>query len=227
MAFINYVDPADVHDPVLKEEFEKAYKRKGGQEPLALRSRHPWFAHWWYEGWNNFRERSVLEYEILELMRVRCSTSLESMLGLSDCHYWGQIGSARDVRKQGHRFEELDNYMESDQFTHREKLALRYCDIMMTNPRQANQAFWDEFLEEFTEAEAVELSHFIALRIAGQRWIISVQAEHGQLAAFLEQKAKHAEGAGNFLPTFYSHMRQETRPGKNLLQDKIGTFLLL
>ena len=87
MAYIPYVDPADVKDPLLRHEFELAYKRKGGQEPMSLRSHHPWFAQWWYQGWKNFRDNSVLEYEILELMRVRCSTSWESMMGLPDCHY--------------------------------------------------------------------------------------------------------------------------------------------
>lgn len=80
--------------------------------------------------------------------------------------------------------------MESEKFSHREKLALRYCDIMMTNPYEADQEFWDEFLQEFSYAQAVELGHFIALRIAGQRWIMSVRAEHGQLAEFMEQRAK-------------------------------------
>lgn len=97
------------------------------------------------------------------------------------------------MRKEGHRFEELDNYMESEKFSHREKMALRYCDIMMTNPYEADQDFWDEFLQEFTYAETVELGHFIALRIAGQRWIMSVRAEHGQLAEFMEDRKKGAE----------------------------------
>ena len=87
MAFIPYVDPADVEDPLLQDAFERAFKRKGGQEPMSLRAHHPWFANWWYEGWKNFRERSVLEYEILELMRVRCSTSWETMMKLPECHY--------------------------------------------------------------------------------------------------------------------------------------------
>jgi hypothetical protein len=83
--------------------------------------------------------------------------------------------------------------MESEKFTQREKLALRYCDSMMTNPNELDQEFWDQMLQEYTYAEAVELGHFIALRIAGQRWIMSVRAEHGQLAAFLENKAKGPE----------------------------------
>ena len=99
------------------------------------------------------------------------------------------------MRKSGHRFEEIDNYLESDKFTQREKLALRYCDSMMTNPNELDQEFWDQMLEEYTYAEAVEVGHFIALRIAGQRWIMSVRAEHGQLAAFLEEKAKRADTA--------------------------------
>ncbi|OGO16733.1 MAG: hypothetical protein A2Z14_13925 [Chloroflexi bacterium RBG_16_48_8] len=99
------------------------------------------------------------------------------------------------MQTEGHRFQELDQYMESDRYTHREKLALRYCDALINNPYTADEGMWEELLQEFTQAEMVELGHYIVLRIAGQRWIMSVRAQHGELAEFLEQKAKSASAA--------------------------------
>ena len=101
------------------------------------------------------------------------------------------MGDARSVQEEGHRLQELDNYMESDRYSPREKIALQYCDALMDNPFYADEEMWEELLAEFTPAEMVELGHYIVLRIAGQRWIMSVRAEHGQLAEFLEKKSKH------------------------------------
>lgn len=85
--------------------------------------------------------------------------------------------------------------MESNRYSPREKIALQYCDALMDNPFYADEEMWEELLAEFTPAEMVELGHYIVLRIAGQRWIMSVRAEHGQLAEFLEQRAKDTEKA--------------------------------
>jgi hypothetical protein len=103
------------------------------------------------------------------------------------------MGDAQLVHEEGHRLQELDEYMESDRFTTREKIALQYCDALMDNPYYADEEMWEELLAEFTQAELVELGHYVVLRIAGQRWIMSVRAQHGQLGEFLDQKAKNAE----------------------------------
>lgn len=103
------------------------------------------------------------------------------------------MGDAQLVHEEGHRLQNLANYMEDDRFTSRERIALRYCDALMDNPYAADEEMWEKLLEEFTPAEIVELGHYIVLRIAGQRWIMSVRAQHGQLDEFLEQKKKEAE----------------------------------
>jgi alkylhydroperoxidase family enzyme len=101
------------------------------------------------------------------------------------------MGDARYVQEEGHRLQELDNYLESDRFAPREKIAIQYCDALMDNPSYADKEMWEELLAEFTPAELVELGHYIVLRIAGQRWIMSVRAEHGQLAEFIESKSRN------------------------------------
>jgi hypothetical protein len=76
---------------------------------------------------------------------------------------------------------DLDNYMESDRFTHREKIALYYCDAIMGIPLDADDELWELRHEEFTEPELVELGYYIGFISGGQRWLITLQAKHGEL----------------------------------------------
>ena len=76
---------------------------------------------------------------------------------------------------------ELDNYKESDKFTHREKIALEYCDAIMDNPLYADDELWALLKEEFTEPELVELGYYIGFTSGGQRWLITLHAQHGEL----------------------------------------------
>ena len=65
------------------------------------------------------------------------------------------------MQTEGHKMSELDNYMESDKFTHREKIALEYCDAIMDNPLYADDELWALLHEEFTEPELVELGYYV------------------------------------------------------------------
>jgi len=88
MAFLPYVHPDDITDPLVKEDILRGIARgKGGQEPISLRSNHPWFVGWWQEGKRKFREEGILEPELRELMRVRVALGWERVMGLPDCHY--------------------------------------------------------------------------------------------------------------------------------------------
>jgi alkylhydroperoxidase family enzyme len=80
------------------------------------------------------------------------------------------------------------SYLESDEFTHREKVALRYCDAIIGNPTDADEELWKLLHEEFTEPELVELGHFIGYYSGGQRWLITLHAKHGELQEFLDQE---------------------------------------
>lgn len=85
------------------------------------------------------------------------------------------------MQTEGHKLSELDNYMESDKFTHREKIALEYCDALMDNPLYADDELWALLHEEFTEPELVELGYYIGFTLGGQRWLISLHPQHGEL----------------------------------------------
>ena len=95
------------------------------------------------------------------------------------------------VQDKSHRMSLLDekqSYLDSDQFTRREKIALRYCDAIMRNPTDADDAMWAELHHEFTEPELVELGHYIGFMSGGQRWLLTLHTRHGDLAAFMAKR---------------------------------------
>ncbi|MEI7678083.1 MAG: hypothetical protein WCK07_01690 [Betaproteobacteria bacterium] len=104
------------------------------------------------------------------------------------------MNTAQFVRVKGHRMSLLDekqSFLTSDQFTHREKIGLRYCDAIMRNPTHADDAMWEELHAEFTDPELVELGHYIGYYSGGQRWLLTLHTQHGELAAEMaERKAK-------------------------------------
>lgn len=84
---------------------------------------------------------------------------------------------------------ELMRYATSSRFTVREKLALRYADAIMYDPVQADDALWGELHAEFSEPELVELGYWIGFTFGGQRWLKTLDARQGELAAFLERRS--------------------------------------
>lgn len=78
---------------------------------------------------------------------------------------------------------ELMQYEKSAKFTAREKIALRYADAIMYDPNQADDAMWAELRGEFTEPELVELGYWIGFTFGGQRWLKTLSAQQGELAA--------------------------------------------
>lgn len=101
------------------------------------------------------------------------------------------MNTAQFVQVKGHRMSLLDerqSYLQSDQFTHREKLALRYCDAIIRNPTHADDAMWKELHQEFTEPELVELGHYVGFMSGGQRWLLTLHTQHGELAEFMAKR---------------------------------------
>jgi alkylhydroperoxidase family enzyme len=83
---------------------------------------------------------------------------------------------------------EIMQYEKSDKFTRREKIALRYADAIMYNPDQADDALWADLRAEFTEPELVELGYWIGFTFGGQRWLKTLSAKQGELAATMAEK---------------------------------------
>ncbi|MBE3590739.1 MAG: hypothetical protein IMW98_07960 [Firmicutes bacterium] len=77
----------------------------------------------------------------------------------------------------------MSNYEESDAFTEREKVALRYADAITWDPDSADDKMWEDLHRHFTEPELVELGAFIGFIAGGQRWIKTLGVKHGEYLA--------------------------------------------
>ena len=85
---------------------------------------------------------------------------------------------------------ELMNYEQSEKFTQREKIALRYADAIMYDPNQADDKLWSELKAVFTEPEIVELGYWIGFTFGGQRWLKTLSTRQGEFeASITERKA--------------------------------------
>lgn len=101
--------------------------------------------------------------------------------------------TAQFVQVKGHKMSLLDekqSYLQSDEYTNREKIALRYCDAIIRNPTQADDAMWAELHKEFTEPELVEMGHYVGFMSGGQRWLLTLHTQHGELAELMAARAK-------------------------------------
>ncbi len=90
---------------------------------------------------------------------------------------------------------EVTRYQESDRFTEREKLALTYADAIMWSPDRTDDALWQRLHAEFTEPQLVEIGYWIGFISGGQRWLMTLKTQKGELAAVLAQKQAHAAEA--------------------------------
>ena len=81
-------------------------------------------------------------------------------------------------------------YEQSEKFTAREKVALRYADAIMYDPAQADDALWKALHAEFSEPELVELGYWVGFTFGGQRWLKTLSTKQGEFAAFVAARAK-------------------------------------
>lgn len=61
--------------------------------------------------------------------------------------------------------EGIENYANSDRFTDAEKVALRYAELMGTDPSRIDSAFYDELKKHYTTEEIVELGAFVGFNV--------------------------------------------------------------
>ena len=70
------------------------------------------------------------------------------------------------ARRQGLSEERIQQALtdyNTDEFTPKERAALRYSELMTRDEKQIDEPFYDQLREHFTEGELVELGVFIAL----------------------------------------------------------------
>jgi hypothetical protein len=61
--------------------------------------------------------------------------------------------------------EGVDNYASSARFSEADKLALRYSELMATDPDKVDAAFFDELRKHYSEEEIIELGAFIGFNL--------------------------------------------------------------
>jgi len=61
--------------------------------------------------------------------------------------------------------EGVDNYAASGRFSEADKLALRYSELMATDPDKVDAAFFAELRKHYSEEEIVELGAFIGFNL--------------------------------------------------------------
>lgn len=79
-------------------------------------------------------------------------------------------------------------FEESDRFSRREKVALRYTEAILWDPQQANDALWSALHEEFSEPEIVEIGFWAGFTSGGQRWLHTLHTRQGELAAYMQER---------------------------------------
>lgn len=177
MARVPYRLPQDVVETDVREWLEGSIDRgRPGPEIQAIRAHSPGVMRSFNMSRAWLFHDGVLEFELKELLRAYIAAT-------ADCTYCAAYGQAAEWKQSAAAMDRLLRYRESDEYTARQKLALRYADAIMWDPAQADDELWAELTAEFTAEEVVELGYWIGFTFGGQRWIKTLQAKQGELDA--------------------------------------------
>lgn len=180
MANISFKLPSAIEDPECREWLESAIERgKPGPEFQAIRAHAPGVMRSFTMSRQWVYHEGVLDFDLKELLRAYIALA-------GDCTYCSNQGTARELVVDRDRLDRLFNYQASGEYTHRQKLALRYADAIMWDPSTADEAMWRELRAEFTEPELVELGYWIGFTFGGQRWLKTLASSQGQLQAAID-----------------------------------------
>lgn len=179
MPNISYVDPSTIEDPELQAIMERA-RTYGTPRPesQAVRLHHPAVMKAFNNAWEVFFRQGVTDHAIKEMCRLYISKSVE-------CEYCGAQRSLL-AQQQGTTEEKVDeilNFESSDRFDERERTALEWAMAIAWDPALAADDMWERLHRHFTEAQLVELGHFIALTLGQQRFLKTVGIRHGEVLA--------------------------------------------
>lgn len=179
MPQISYVNPSTVDDPELLAIMERA-RTQGTPRPesQAIRLHHPEVMKAFNHAWEVFFRQGVTDHAIKELCRLYISKSVE-------CEYCGGQRStlAREQGASEAQVDELLNFEHSTRFDDRERAALEWAMAITWGPHLADDDLWERLHRHFSEAQLVELGHFIALTLGQQRFLKTVGIKHGEVLA--------------------------------------------
>lgn len=183
MSRIRFRLPSEIDDPEVRGWVEASIRDgRPGPEIQAIRAQAPGVIasftktrEWLFKG-------GILDHDLKELLRAYVATS-------ASCTYCVEYGRSKEWQQNPDEMASLLDYANSDAYSHREKLALRYADAIMWDPALADDELWGLLLAEFTEPEVVELGYWIGFTFGGQRWIKTLGTKQGELDEALRAAA--------------------------------------
>jgi alkylhydroperoxidase family enzyme len=150
-------------------------------ESQAVRAHVPAVLRAFSLAWQTTFHDGVTDHAVKELCRLYVSKTIE-------CDYCGTQRSelARGSGVDESKVDPLLDFERSDQYTDREKTALRYAQAIVWDSSLADDELWAELHQQFTEPELVELGFFIGLTLGQQRWIKTLGIGHREYMADTE-----------------------------------------
>jgi alkylhydroperoxidase family enzyme len=179
MPRISYVPPEAITDPEVEAILERARKLGTPRpESQAIRAHNPEVMKAFDNFWETTFRQGEVDHSVKELCRLYISKSVE-------CEYCGGQRSER-AREAGTGEDQIDEILEfesSDRFDERERAALRWTMAIAWDAGLIDDATWDVLHAHFTEAQLVELGHFVALTLGQQRMLKTLGVKHGEYMA--------------------------------------------
>jgi AhpD family alkylhydroperoxidase len=175
--YISYVPLDEIDDPEVLAIIERA-RDLGTPRPesQAIRAHNPTVMKAFNHAWETFFREGEVDHAIKELCRLYISKSV-------DCEYCGgqRSETARALGTTEDQIDEILTFEDSDRFDEREKAALKWTMGIAWDAQFADDEVWATLHRHFTEAQLIELGHFIALTLGQQRMLKTVGIKHGEV----------------------------------------------
>lgn len=179
MPHISYIDPQTITDPELVSYLD-ASRQYGTPrlESQAIRAHVPAVLRSFNRAWEDTFRDGVVDHAVKELVRIFVARSLE-------CGYCaGQRSHQAAAAGLGEReVDELIEFRKSTILSDRDKAALRWAEAIAWDAGLADDELWSELHAHFTEPELVELGFFIGLTMGQQKFLKTLDIQHGDLEA--------------------------------------------
>ena len=121
----------------------------------------------WYRYWLSLTLEGELPIDLKELCRVKIAFE-------HTCGYCSTVRSnaAKDMGLSEEKIQQVWNYENSDVFSDREKLALRFADYLKHDIAKADDdAFYEELKAHFSESEIIELGMWCAENVGAGSFV--------------------------------------------------------
>ncbi len=192
MPRLNFLADEDV-SPSARDQLLRA-ERLGSPDSRVLRILFKSKAgEAWYRYWRALTEEGILPVELKELCRVKIAFD-------HACGYCGTVRSqtARLAGLSEEKIQQVWDYENSEAFSPREKLALRFADYLKHDIGKADDdTFYAELGRYFSEAEIVELGLWCAENVGAGSFVRTLDIISWEDACALNPlTAKNAAKAG-------------------------------